>query len=155
MTSKKVMTTAQVPSFGEPPLAVQPARSLSNDATRLISSFVNSISSDVDIPFQIPSNFGLYLNEIPCHLGTSRALDAATSALVAAHRHFCVHGFDANHNVLTQHSRALCALRYDLEDTVKANSTETLCAVMVLMITQVRTFQVGENGGSNPRRRSS
>ena len=132
-----VTATGRTPSSREQVLALQPARSPSNDATRSMSLFVNSISSDVDIRFQLPWNFGPYLKDIPRHLGTSKALDAATNALAAAHRHFCVQGFNANRDVLTKHSRALSALRHDLEDTVKAKSTETLCAVMVLMITQV------------------
>lgn len=135
-SGKEVATSAQRSTLHEKPWAAHPARVLSNGATRLRSAFVSSISPHVDIKFQLLWNFGGYLRYIPSRLGTSAALDAASDALVAAHRHYSL-GSLVNHKVLIKHSRALSALRYDLDDVAKAKTTETLCASTVLMIAQV------------------
>ena len=117
---------------------MQPTQNLSNRLSSLTSRFVHSISQDVDIRFQLPWNFGPYLASIPCRLGRSAALDAATDTLVAAHTSFCAGNATSNQPVLVKYSRALSHLRHDLDDVAKARSAESLCAVMVLAIAQVR-----------------
>ncbi|KAL8907065.1 MAG: hypothetical protein Q9171_006012 [Xanthocarpia ochracea] len=119
-------------------LVLQPTQNLSNRLSSLTSRFIHSISLDVDTRFQLPWNFGPFLVGIPCRLGRSAALDAATDTLIAAHTSFCAGNATSKQPVLAKYSRALSDLRHDLDDVVKARSAESLCAVMVLSIAQVR-----------------
>ncbi|KAL8677712.1 MAG: hypothetical protein Q9186_005896 [Xanthomendoza sp. 1 TL-2023] len=110
---------------------------MSNGPSPLISAFVGRISQGIDIRFQLPWNFGDYLNELPRRLGVSEALDAAADALATAHASFCAGNLTPTSDVLVKHAHSLAALRRDLTDVVKARSSETLAAIMVLSITQV------------------
>lgn len=116
---------------------VQPSCGPSNHQTRQTSVLFERFSPSLDVRFQLTWNFGGFLLEIPRRLGVSRALDAASDALIAAHARFCMRNFDLDHDLLTKHSRALNALRHELSDSVKARSAETLCAILVIMITEV------------------
>ena len=118
--------------------AIGPSRTLSNSLTRLTSAFVDKIDPTADIRIQLPWNFGGFLADIPCRLGTNDALDAASDALVTAYTGFCGGNVGPHPEVLVKHSRALNALRRCLSDPIKAYSSETLCSVMLLLIIQVR-----------------
>ena len=122
----------------EQTLILHPSYSPSNKTTMLASALVKRVDLSVDVRFQLTLNFGGFLLDIPRHLGTSAALDAAADSLVAAHARFCSGDRSLEHDVLAKQSRALSTLRHDLDDSVKARSSETLCAAMVLMIAQVR-----------------
>lgn len=114
---------------------------MGSETTRLAAAFVERIYPLVDIRVQLLWNFGDFLEHIPCRLGTNAALDAASDALVAAHKRFCAGHRHPDPKLLAKHSRALHVLRHDLNDTVKAHASETLCAIMLLMITEVCTVQ--------------
>ena len=118
-------------------LPLKPARCPSNTTTILTSSFIDKINVFVDIRYQLLGNFGGYLAEIPCRLGTNAALDAASDTLVAAHARFCSGNRDPDRALLAKHSQALSILRHSLDSSVNAHSSETLCAIMLLMIVQV------------------
>lgn len=102
-----------------------------------MSAFVNRISQDVDIRFQLPWNFGDYLIHLPRRLGVSEALDAAVDALVTAHTFFCAGNLKPGREVLTKNAHCLAILRRDVADVHKARTSETLAAIMVTSITQV------------------
>ena len=118
-----------------PPLL--PTYSPTNETTRLTSAFIDRINIFVDIRFQLLGNFGVYLADVPCRLGTNSALDAASEALVATHTWFCAGRLNPDRAVLAKYSHALFILRHDLDCSVKAHSSETLCAIMMVMIIQV------------------
>lgn len=119
-------------------LAEAPFYDLSNKLTSLIAAFIGKVSPLIDIRYQLLGNFGGFLEDIPCRLGTSEALDAASDVLVTAHSRFCMGHLEPNSEVLRKYSRALKSLRHSLNDPVQAQSSETLGAVMLLMICQVR-----------------
>ena len=112
---------------------------MTNDLTRLTAAFVEGIDPTTDISMQLTWNFGGFLADVPCRLGTNVALDAASDSLVTAYRRFCAGHVSPGPEVLMKHSRALNALRRSLDDPILAYSSETLCSVMILVINQVRT----------------
>ncbi|KAL8999564.1 MAG: hypothetical protein Q9169_001653 [Polycauliona sp. 2 TL-2023] len=114
-----------------------PSKAISNGSSRLASVFVGRISQGVDIRFQLPWNFGDYLNELPRRLGVSEALDAAVDTLATAHAFFCAGNLKPGPHVLAKHAYSLAVLRRDLNDVVKARTPETLAAIMVISISQV------------------
>ncbi|CAL8577473.1 hypothetical protein XPA_003301 [Xanthoria parietina] len=123
-----------------------PSKTLSNGVSRLMSAFVNRISQDVDIRFQLPWNFGDYLIHLPRRLGVSEALDAAVDALVTAHTFFCAGNLKPGREVLTKHAHCLAILRRDVADVHKARTSETLAAIMVTSITQLFVYPEQASG---------
>ncbi|KAL8768481.1 MAG: hypothetical protein Q9209_005272 [Squamulea sp. 1 TL-2023] len=118
-------------------VVVQPTRDLSNRLSSLTSNFIHRISQDVDIRYQLPWNFGIFLSGVPRRLGRSAALDAAADALVTAHTNYSAGNVAPNQVALTKYSRALSVLCHDLDDKAKASSAESLGAVMVLSVAQL------------------
>ncbi|CAO1603077.1 hypothetical protein XANCAGTX0491_006670 [Xanthoria calcicola] len=140
LTVAKRVTTTSISFDQSPCIDPTPSKALSNGVSRLMSAFVNRISQDVDIRFQLPWNFGDYLIHLPRHLGISEALDAAVDALVTAHTSFCAGNLKPSREVLTKHAHCLCILRRDVSDVHKARTSETLAAIMVTSITQLFVF---------------
>ena len=134
--------TCNFEDFNQSVVVGSPSRSLANKLTRLISAFVSSIDESANINIQLPWNFGPFLSDVPCRLGTNEALDAASEALVTSYTHFITGDAEANPDVLTKHSMALGTLRRTLDDPVKAHSSETLCSTMILLIVQVRLIMI-------------
>lgn len=130
-------TIVESSSSNHPPLLGRPSYDLANELTRLIAAFTFNIDESADIKIQLPWNFGPFLSDIPCRLGTNEALDAAAQALVTSYTHFIAGDAMASADILIDHSNALSALRQCLDDPVKAYSSETLCSTMILLIVQV------------------
>ena len=114
-----------------------PQFELANTLTRLIAAFAFNIDDNTDIRIQLPWNFGPFLEDVPRRLGVNEALDAASTALVAAYTNFASGKVVASPDVITKHTNALSALRRCLNDPSKAYSSETLCSTMILIIVQV------------------
>ncbi|KAL8672374.1 MAG: hypothetical protein Q9168_003146 [Polycauliona sp. 1 TL-2023] len=128
--AKRVITTSF--SVDNPQFIVPtPCKAISNGPSKLVSAFVGRISQGVDIRFQLPWNFGDYLNQLPRRLGVSEALDAAVDALTTVHASFCAGNLSPGPEVLAKHAHSLSVLRRDLSDAVKARASETLAAIMV------------------------
>lgn len=106
----------------------------------LMSAFAARISPDINIRYQLVLNFGCFLRDVVCRLGTNKALDTASEALVSAHKLFCAGYVDPDREQLVKQSQALSALRQAINDPDTVNCVETLCAVMILMIVEVRTI---------------
>lgn len=115
-----------------------PSRTLSNDFTIFLGAFAATISPTTHIKYQLPWNFGDYLQEIPCRLGSSKALDAASDALIAAYSRFCCNHTELGLEPVKKYTAALRELKISLDDPVKAHSSETLAAINLLQIYQVR-----------------
>lgn len=91
----------------------------------------------MDIRYQLIWNFGGFLQDVVCRLGTNDALDASSDALVATHKGFCAGYADPSPEQLVKYSRGLYTLRQAISDPGTVHSIETLCAIMILMITEV------------------
>ena len=138
-SSKKRAPKGEVePTPGQIVLTPHLHRTPENSTTKLSSAFIGSVSLAIDIKYQLLGNFGVYLVEVPRHLGINPALDAASDALVAAHANLCSNGrFVPQYGLIFKYSKALSALRDALNDPHTAQTSETLCAIMILMIVQV------------------
>lgn len=108
-----------------------------NSLDRLTEALVNTIDPSLDISVQLTGNLCGFLHLVPSRLGTNKALDAATDALVTAYTNYRSGHRKADSIVLSKHSRALNALSSCLNDPVTAYSSETLCAIMLLLTCQV------------------
>jgi len=113
-----------------------PSSGLTNSLTKLTSAFVSNLNSPLDINVQLQWNFGDWLADVPCRLGTNEALDSASEALVAAYTRYLAGDTVACPDVLIKHSKALGALRQCLNDPVKAYSSETLSSILMLIVVQ-------------------
>jgi hypothetical protein len=96
----------------------------------------------MDVRIQLTSNFGPFLEDIPCRLGVNESLDAATEALLTAHMAFRAPQSRSSELCLHKYSRALKALQYCLADPEKARSSETLCSALLLLLYEVRKTRV-------------
>ncbi|PNS13838.1 hypothetical protein CAC42_1329 [Sphaceloma murrayae] len=118
------------PSFGRVP---------SNTLSRIISRFASNLDSDKNSNFQLPWNFGPFLEDVPRRLGRNAALDASAEAVMAAYVAFRTRGGgDPDRNdalCLNSYGRAVNALRACLNDD-RASSSETLCSTLMLLIVE-------------------
>lgn len=103
----------------------------------MTEALVNTIDPSLDISVQLAGNLCGFLHLVPSRLGTNKALDAATDALVTAYTNYRSGHRKADNIVLCKHSRALNELSSCLNDPVTAYSSETLCAIMLLLTCQV------------------
>ncbi|KAF2221346.1 hypothetical protein BDZ85DRAFT_15916 [Elsinoe ampelina] len=110
-----------------------------NSLTRMISRFTANLDTDKNSNFQLPWNFGPFLEDVPRRLGHNAALDAATEAMMAAYMAFRSRGeTNASMNnqlCLRSYGRAVNSLRECLNDH-RASSSETLCSTMMLLIVE-------------------
>lgn len=113
-------------------------RPLSNSLDRLVFAFVMDVDPNADSRYQLPWNFGPFLEEVPRRLGYNESLDAAAEALLTAYGTFRAPQKEQHELSMRQYSRALNALRRCLSTPETAHSSETLCSVMLLMIYEVQ-----------------
>ncbi|KAF4554099.1 Hypothetical protein D9617_5g069750 [Elsinoe fawcettii] len=118
------------PSFGMVP---------DNSLTRMINRFTANLDTDRNSNFQLPWNFGPFLEDVPRRLGHNAALDAATEAVMAAYIAFRGrNGREPSKNnqlCLRSYGKAVNSLRECLNDH-RASSSETLCSTMMLLIVE-------------------
>ncbi|KAL7935601.1 hypothetical protein V8C35DRAFT_297762 [Trichoderma chlorosporum] len=108
---------------------------VSNRDTARSGAFASLL--DVTDPSYDLSCYGGWFKDLPRHLGTNTALDAAVEAMVGFYPHFRRHEQSSlSRGSVVKYVNALQALRACLNDPRKANKPETLCAVYVLMICQ-------------------
>ena len=106
--------------------------------TQLTLALVDKVNLRTDVRHDLVSNFGPFLAQVPCRLGTNPALDAASDALVSAHTSYCSANLSRDKSdLLMKYSYALKSLRETLSNLVLARSSETLGAIWLLMIVQV------------------
>ncbi|KAJ5732796.1 hypothetical protein N7493_004277 [Penicillium malachiteum] len=101
----------------------------------LTLSFVNTLEIR-DLCFDI-SCYGPFLKDLPRRFGSSPALDAAGTALVASYPYF--KNKDIPRHVLARFVKALKTLRECLSDPNEARSPNTLSAIYLISICQVIT----------------
>ncbi|KAL7783606.1 hypothetical protein V8C37DRAFT_36202 [Trichoderma ceciliae] len=145
-SSRKARSRAS-PSFeaeAESPASIASIASLvSNKDTARSGAFISLL--DVTDPRYDLSCYGGWFKELPKHLGTNEALDAAVEAMVGFYPHLRRHEQSSlSRESLFKYVNALQALRTCLNDPQKARKAETLCAVYVLMICQGWTGRDGD-----------
>jgi hypothetical protein len=106
---------------------------LSSGVASLASSFVFGL--EVKDPRFDLACYGTFLPEIPRRLGSHRALDASTSALICAYP--AVYTRQPSYEALTKYGRALHVLRLSLDKPESDRIVEVLCAIYFLLICQV------------------
>ncbi|PSK57914.1 hypothetical protein B9Z65_9116 [Elsinoe australis] len=128
-------TWAVVLKQGTPSFGVIPHNTLD----RIIGRFASNLDSDKNSNYQLPWNFGPFLEDVPRRLGRNAALDASADAVMTAYMAFRRRGTsdpDRNNQVcLNSYGRAVNALRACLSDE-RASSSETLCSTMMLLIVE-------------------
>lgn len=82
------------------------------------------------------SYYGLFLKEIPKHIGSNKALDASVMALVDGFS--TLHTKEVSRGALVHYGHALRALRLTLLDPKQSTSVSTMCAIYLIMVTEVR-----------------
>lgn len=107
----------------------------SNGITLLIKAFIEKMEVK-DIKFDLSFSCGPFLEEIPKRLGTSEALEAATSAFTKAYQYH--HNPCRTDEMLSSYIRAIKALRITFNDPTKACTADSLCALYLIWICQVR-----------------
>lgn len=114
-----------------------------NSLTRMVSKFTANLDSDQNSNYQLPWNFGPFLEDVPRRLGNNAALDAAAEALMTAYVAFRGRAGadpDRTHRTCTKsYGNAIKSLRECLNDH-RASDSETLCSTMILLIVEVRTW---------------
>jgi hypothetical protein len=113
------------------------SKPLSNDSTRLASSFISSLGVK-DPRFDLAC-YGAFLPEIPQRLGSHPALDASASALICAYP--AVYGRQPSSGALSRYGHALHVLRISLSNSNAGNVVEVLCAIYFLLLCQVCVLQ--------------
>ena len=116
-------------------------RTPSNELSKLTLAFIFHLDPSIDISVQWISNFGSFLCEVPRHLGTNKALDAASDLMVTSYTSHCAGNFKPTVETLGKQSKALQELQICLSDPLKAHTSETLCATALLAMTHVRQLQ--------------
>lgn len=112
----------------------------SNDLSDLTLSFIAAVRISADLKYSLSWAYGGFLADVPKRLGTSKALDFASRALIAAHLCFSSPGRVISPHALSEYTKAIRALRITLDDPKEACTASTLCAVNILLITQVRIY---------------
>lgn len=112
----------------------------SNKDSMLINRFLPIIKRSSDLRYNILWVYGGFLEDVPKRLGTNHALDAAVSALTAAHADYCLHFQERSGAIsvgtLQLYGNAMRAMRTAVGSTATAFSPETLCAIYLLLICQ-------------------
>lgn len=109
----------------------------SNSLSVLTSAFASSISTSIDIRYQLPWSFGGFLQDIPSRLGHNEALDAASDALTTAYARYCGEDSLAATKTFTKYVYAIESLSKCLRNPATAHAPETLAAIMLILIYQV------------------
>ena len=107
----------------------------SNELTLVAHAFVEKISWQTDLRYNLAWSYGTFLEEVPRRLGINKALDTAAAALISSHADLCARQISTE--TLTKYSLALRTLKSYLDDSNRACASETLCAVMLLLTCQV------------------
>jgi hypothetical protein len=110
-----------------------PAPVLSNEKTLMSGNLVHILNLD-DPAYDI-STFGLFVVDLPRHVGSSKSLDAAIGAFVA--------GFGTLQNktmskvfALDRYVCAIKTLRETMNDPVLANTKDNMCSIYLIAICQ-------------------
>lgn len=108
---------------------------LPGDATKLTRlSLVHKLTSDDDLRFDLTWLHGAFLIDLPRRLGYSKALDAATEALMHAMTYSYVRRQSST--MIRSYANALEAVRADLHNPCEASSSNTMCAIYLLWLCQ-------------------
>ncbi|KAK4499327.1 hypothetical protein PRZ48_009840 [Zasmidium cellare] len=94
------------------------------ELTLLIAAFLDTIKSSTPVRFNLADTLGPFLRLLPQRLGTNRALDAATSALISVHSGVCK-GQLGDVDTAKLYSKGLATLRLCLCIPSEASSIET------------------------------
>lgn len=112
----------------------------SNSLTRIVNRFTSNLDSGQDSSYQLPWNFGPFLEDVPRHLGHNAALDSAAEALMTSYMAFRTRNrvnLSTNDALCVKsYGKAIKSLRECLNDQ-RASSSETLCSTMILLIVEV------------------
>ena len=108
---------------------------------RLARVLVCSLNGGGDIRFQLPWNFGPFLEEIPRRLGRSTCLDDATAAAVTVYKAFRTRDHGDYARCLHMYSRAVRSMRLATSDPKTAQSSEVLCSTMLMIIFEVSLLE--------------
>ncbi|KAH7196413.1 uncharacterized protein B0J16DRAFT_408146 [Fusarium flagelliforme] len=110
-----------------------PAAALSNERTLITGNLVHILNLN-DPAYEI-STYGSFVVDLPRHVGSSKALDAAISAFVE--------GFGTMRNktapkvkALDRYVDALGTLREAISEPKQANSLDNMCAIYLIAICQ-------------------
>jgi hypothetical protein len=116
-----------------------PAPVLSNEKTLMSGNLVHILNLD-DPAYDI-STFGLFVVDLPRHVGSSKSLDAAIGAFVA--------GFGTLQNktmskvfALDRYVYAIKTLRETMNNPVLANTKDNMCSIYLIAICQVSIYHV-------------
>ena len=107
-----------------------------DETTALAVALIAKFHDRSDLKYHLSWTYGDFLEEIPRRVGTSEALDASVSTLVAAHSHLSSRTLISRTEALSKYNHALRTLRKALDVPWKACQTETLCACYLLLIAQ-------------------
>lgn len=102
-----------------------------NELSLLIATFLDTIKSTTPVRFNLADTLGPFVRLLPQRLGSNRALDAATRALISVHTGVC-HGRPAGVETSKLYHEGLAALRRCLCIPAEARLIETVCAVLLL-----------------------
>ena len=130
------------------------SRTPSNELTSQTAALVQAIRPSTSERWNLVWSFGSFLEYLPQRLGRNEALDFSVSAISLAHSDFCNYR-KASPLALNKYSQALAKLRACLNVPEIACTSDTLCAVMLLLMTQVRSMGTIPNVFANVFHRHS
>lgn len=119
---------------------LRPCYSPSNNQDQLTLAFIDAVRISANLKYSLSWAYGSFLADVPKRLGTNKALDAASRALIASHLCFSTPGRIISCQALSEYTKAIRVLRLSLDDPAEACSASTLCAVNILLITQASSI---------------
>ncbi|KAL4892820.1 hypothetical protein BDV59DRAFT_178687 [Aspergillus ambiguus] len=102
----------------------------SSDVMILIESLVSLLKVQ-DVRYDL-SYYGVFFDQIPRYIGTSKVLDASINALVSIFP--SLYTEDVSRQALIQYGNALKTLRSTLQDPTESKSVGTMCAIYLIMV---------------------
>lgn len=102
----------------------------------LACSFGSTFSLNLPVGKSL-AKFGIFIQEVPRHVGVNDACDSSVMAVCLAHNALLTGNKQSLLKSRGHYSRALAGLRQILGQTGRAVAVETLCAAMLLGIYEV------------------
>lgn len=104
-----------------------------NESSLLAQALVAELRPADDLRYSVTWLWGPHMIDLPCRIGTNRALDAALSTLLQVHQDIRTFSSAGNEtSLLSCYNKAIQTVRWKLQDPAALHDPETLCAIMLL-----------------------